>query len=137
MKDQYFSLMTSSTPCSSQSALMYCGYTHSRSASACPRGASRLRISCTEGNGCSGEMWSPLADSPPRSVAPSSTRGSHQSERFGGIWMPTSGIRRRHSRTSVRIWSSVTSVAQDGSSSAAPAAPVRCASSAISAGSSP
>ena len=50
---------------------------------------------CTDGNGCSGEMWSPLADRPPRSVAPSSTSGSHQSERFGGIWTPTSGISRR------------------------------------------
>ena len=37
-------------------------------------------------------MWSPLADRPPRSVAPSSTRGSHQSDRLGGIWMPTSGM---------------------------------------------
>ena len=48
--------------------------------------------------GVLGEMWSPLADRPPRSVAPSSTSGSHQSERFGGIWIPTSGISRLHSR---------------------------------------
>ena len=82
-------------------------------------------------------MWSPLADRPPRSVAPSSTSGNHQSERFGGIWMPTSGISRRDSRTSVRMWSSVTSVAHAGSASAGPAARVLCASSAISAGSSP
>ena len=66
-------------------------------------------------------MWSPLADRPPRSVAPSSTSGSHQSERFGGIWMPTSGISLRHSRTSARMWSSVTSVAHAGSASADPA----------------
>ena len=83
-------------------------------------------------------MWSPFADSPPRSVAPSSTSGSHQSDRFGGIWMPTSGISRRHSRTSARMWSSVTSVAQDGQlERLAGGAPLRCASAAISAGSSP
>ena len=56
MNDQYFTLIASSTPCSSQSGFMYCGYTHRRSVSAEPRGASRLRISCTDGNGCSGEM---------------------------------------------------------------------------------
>ena len=33
-------------------------------------------------------MWSPFAESPPRSVAPASTSSAHQSERFGGIWMP-------------------------------------------------
>ncbi len=31
------------------------------------------------GTACSGEMWSPLADSPPRSVAPASTSSGHQS----------------------------------------------------------
>ena len=110
MNDQYFVLIASSTLCSGQSGFMYCGYTHRRSAGEAPRGARRLRTSCTRGKGCSGEMWSPLAARPPRSVAPSSTSGSHQSERFGGIWMPTSGISRRHSRTSARMWSSVTSV---------------------------
>src|SRR4051795_9756600 len=78
---------------------------------------------CTDGNGCSGEMWSPLADSPPKSVAPSSTSGSHQSERFGGICTPTSGIRRRHSRTSARMSSSVTGVAQSGGGRSAGAPP--------------
>ena len=68
-----------------------------------------------DGNGCSGEMWSPLADRPPRSVAPSSTSGSHQSERFGGIWTPTSGISSRDARTSTRMSSSVISFAQLGS----------------------
>ncbi len=61
-------------------------------------------------------MWSPLADRPPRSVAPSVTSSSHQSERFGGIWMPTSGIRRRHSRTRSFMSSSVIGVAQSGAS---------------------
>ncbi len=60
-------------------------------------------------------MWSPLADRPPRSVAPSSTSSSHQSARFGGIWIPTSGISRRHSRTSSFMSSSVIGVAQSGS----------------------
>ena len=93
---------------------------------------------CTDGKGCSGEMWSPLADSPPRSVAPSSISGSHQSDRLGGICTPTSGIRRRHSRTSTRMSSSEIGVAQpgSGSSSPAPRSP-RCASSAIWAGSAP
>ena len=49
---------------------MYSGYTHSRSVSASPSACSRLRTCVGEGNGCSGEMWSPLALSPPRSVAP-------------------------------------------------------------------
>ena len=31
MNDQYFTLIASSTPCSSQSGFMYCGYTHRRS----------------------------------------------------------------------------------------------------------
>src|SRR5215208_6616157 len=60
-----------------------------------------------EGKGCSGEMWSPLADSPPRSVAPSSISGSHQSDRLGGIWIPTSGISRWQARTRSRMSSSV------------------------------
>ena len=77
-----------------------------------PAAARRLRTWCGLGKACSGEMWSPLADRPPRSVAPSSTSSSHQSERFGGIWMPTSGISRRHSRTSSFMSSSVIGVAQ-------------------------
>ena len=32
-----------------------------------------LRTWCGDGNGCSGEMWSPFALSPPRSVAPAAT----------------------------------------------------------------
>ncbi len=56
MKLQYFSFTRSSTPCSSHCGSMYCGYTHRRSVSAYPSGASRLRILCTDGNGCSGEM---------------------------------------------------------------------------------
>src|SRR4029453_42895 len=60
-------------------------------------------------------MWSPFADRPPRSVAPSSTSGSHQSDRFGGVWMPTSGISPRHPRTSSRIWARVPSGAHGGS----------------------
>jgi hypothetical protein len=141
MNDQKRSLTTSSTPCSIHSESMYCGYTQSRSVRAYPRGWSCLRMRCAEGNGCSGEMWSPLADRPPRSVAPSSTRGSHQSDRLGGIWMPTSGIRRRHARTSVRMSSSVIGVAQPGGGAGSPwgrpSACERCASSAISAGSAP
>ena len=35
--------------------------------------ARRLRTWCGDGNGCSGEMWSPLALRPPRSVAPAAT----------------------------------------------------------------
>ena len=85
MKLQYFSFTTSSTPCSIHSGSMYCGYTHSRSVNAYPRGASSFRTWCGLGNGSSGEMWSPFADSPPRSVAPASTNSGHQSERFGGI----------------------------------------------------
>ena len=82
-------------------------------------------------------MWSPFADSPPRSVAPSSTSGSHQSERFGGICTPTSGISLRDSRTSARMSSSDTGVAHAGGGSASPCVSVRWASSAISAGSAP
>ena len=40
-------------------------------------------------------MWSPFADRPPRSVAPAATSSGHQSARFGGTWMPTSGISSR------------------------------------------
>ena len=49
---------------------------------------------CGDGNGCSGEMWSPLALRPPRSVAPAATSSGHQSARFGGTWMPTPGSSR-------------------------------------------
>ena len=56
--------------------------------------ARRLRTWCGDGNGCSGEMWSPLALRPPRSVAPAATSSGHQSARFGGTWMPTPGISR-------------------------------------------
>ena len=92
---------------------------------------------CGEGKGCSGEMWSPLADRPPRSVAPSSTSGSHQSDRLGGICTPTSGISRLDSRTSSRISSSDTSLPHAGIAAASPAVPSRWAESAISAGSAP
>ena len=116
---------------------MYCGYTQSRSASAWPRSLSCLRITCGVGNGCSGEMWSPFADRPPRSVAPSSTSGSHQSERFGGIWIPTPGISSAVARTSSRMSSSVISVAHAGIGSGSPCDCSRCEASAISAGSAP
>ena len=52
----------------------------------------RLRTWWGEGNGCSGEMWSPLAERPPRSVAPAATSSGHQSDRLGGTWTPTSGM---------------------------------------------
>ncbi len=58
--------------------------------SATPSACSCLRTWWGEGKGCSGEMWSPLALRPPRSVAPAATSSPHQSARFGGIWMPTS-----------------------------------------------
>ena len=106
MKLQYLSLIVSSTPWETHSGSMYCGYTHSRSVSAKPSACRRLRTWWGEGNGCSGEMWSPLADSPPRSVAPAATSSLHQSARFGGIWMPTSGISRRVSAIS-RFMSSI------------------------------
>ena len=64
---------------------------------ATPSGARRLRTCAGDGNGCSGEMWSPLALSPPRSLAPARTSSGHQSDRLGGTWIPTSGIRRRAS----------------------------------------
>ena len=70
MNDQNFALIVSSTPREIHSGSMYCGYTHSRSVSAYPSSRRRLRTRCGEGNGCSGEMWSPFAESPPRSVAP-------------------------------------------------------------------
>ena len=68
-------------------------------------------------------MWSPFADSPPRSVAPASTRSTHQSERFGGTWTPTSGISRRDSATSRFMSSSEIGEAQSGISIPAPASP--------------
>ena len=43
MNDQYFVLTTSSTPWSTHAGSMYCGYTHSRSVSATPSRARRLR----------------------------------------------------------------------------------------------
>ena len=79
-----------------------------------------------DGNGCSGEMWSPLALSPPRSVAPARTSSGHQSARFGGIWMPTSGISRRASAISRFMSAIVTSFAHAGRScSGASPIPVR------------
>ncbi len=82
-------------------------------------------------------MWSPFALRPPRSVAPSSTSGSHQSERLGGIWTPTSGMSRLDSRTRERISSSDTSLPHAGIGADSPAVPSRWAESAISAGSAP
>ena len=108
MKLQYLGLIASSTPWLEPLGRPCTAGTRTAARSArSPPAWSSLRIRWGEGNGCSGEMWSPLADRPPRSVAPSSTSGSHQSERLGGIWMPTSGISRRHSRTSTRMSSSV------------------------------
>ena len=68
------------------------------------------------GTRCSGEMWSPLADRPPRSVAPRPRRGRPTSRR--GSAGP--GCRRRasaaaHSATSRFMSSSVTGVAHSGS----------------------
>ena len=111
--------------------------------SAKPWRLSRLRTWWGLGNACSGEMWSPFAESPPRSVAPASTRSTHQSLRFGGIWIPTSGISLRDSATSRFISSSVTSLAQSGIGSSSPSgepSPVQrssVAASAISATSRP
>jgi hypothetical protein len=142
MKLQYFVLITSSTCWASHSGSMKRPYTHSRSVSATPSWASRLRTWLGEGNGCSGEMWSPFALSPPRSVAPAATSRGHQSARFGGIWMPTSGISRRVSATSRSMSSTVTGDDQAGAGTSGPSwSPVRqyasAASVAISAGSSP
>ena len=47
-------------------------------------------------------MWSPLADRPPRSVAPAATSCGHQSARFGGTWIPTPGSSSRVAATSSR-----------------------------------
>ena len=49
-------------------------------------------------------MWSPLALSPPRSVAPARTSSTHQSLRFGGTWIPIPGINQRASATSRFMW---------------------------------
>ena len=74
-------------------------------------------------------MWSPLLESPPRSVAPAATSRGHQSARFGGIWIPTSGISRRASRTSRSMSSTVTGDAHAGAGHVGPlvqpGAPVR------------
>ena len=144
MKLQKRALITSSTPCASHSGSMKRGYTQSRSVSATPSCASRLRTCVGDGNGCSGEMWSPFALNPPRSVAPAATSRGHQSARFGGIWMPTSGISRRASTTSRSMSSTVTGDAHCGAGTSGRAGsdkPVRqyasAASVAISAGSSP
>ena len=109
------------------------------------RPARRLRTWCGDGNGCSGEMWSPLALSPPRSVAPAATSSGHQSARFGGTWMPTPGSSSRavadqlaacpRSRPAARAHAGrprLRLLAEPGRASSA-----RAASSAISAGSSP
>ena len=117
-------------------------YTHRRSASATPSSASRLRTWCGDGNGCSGEMWSPLADRPPRSVAPAATSSGHQSARLGGTWMPTSGISRRVSAIRRFMSSIPTGLAHFGAPCTGPSCrPLRqkdsAASVAISAGSSP
>ena len=84
--------------------------------SATPSAARRLRTWCGDGNGCSGEMWSPLAERPPRSVAPAATSSGHQSARLGGTWMPMSGMRRRVSAMSRFISSIDTGVAHSGAS---------------------
>ena len=48
-----------------------------------------------DGNGCSGEMWSPLARQPAEvGRARARPARGHQSARFGGTWTPTSGISR-------------------------------------------
>ena len=135
-------MITSSTGWATHSGSMYSGYTHSRSVSARPSAGSLLRTCAGDGNGCSGEMWSPLALSPPRSVAPARASSTHQSDRFGGTWMPTSGISLRASPISRFMSSIVTSQAHFGASSCGPSAtPVRqyscAAASAISAGSCP
>ena len=150
MKLQYLTLIVSITACAIHSGSMYCGYTHSRSVSAHAVACSCLRTWCGEGNGCSGEMWSPFALSPPRSVAPAATSSPHQSARFGGTWMPTSGISRRVSAINRFMSSMLTAQAHSGSgssglawagSSSGSERPVRqysrAAASAISAGSSP
>ena len=142
MNDQYEALITSMTGRETHSGSMYSGYTHSRSDRASPSTRRRLRTSLGEGKGCSGEMWSPLALSPPRSVAPARTSSIHQSDRFGGTWIPTPGNNRRASPISRFMSSSVTSHAHAGASSRGPAhTPVRqysrVAASAISAGSRP
>ena len=101
-----------------------------------------MRTWCGLGNGCSGEMWSPLADSPPRSVAPAATSSGHQSARFGGTWMPTPGSSRCASPISRFISSIETGVAHSGRSrwdaSETPVRQNRSADAvAMSAGSSP
>ena len=112
-------MITSITGREIHSGSMYSGYTHSRSVSATPVGPQPLAHLDGDGNGCSGEMWSPFALSPPRSVAPARTSSTHQSDRFGGTWIPTSGSSRRASATSRFMSSIVTSHAHVGRVAAA------------------
>ena len=67
-------------------------------------------------------MWSPLADSPPRSVAPAATSSGHQSARLGGTWMPTPGSSRCASAIRRFMSSSETGVAHVGRSRCGPVA---------------
>ena len=70
-------------------------------------------------------MWSPLALSPPRSVAPARTSSGHQSARFGGTCTPTPGSRRRHSAIRRRMSSIDTGVAHGGQVAPRPGADAR------------
>ena len=146
MKLQYLRLITSSTPCSIHSRF------HVLRVDAEALGqrvAARRAAPCAPGAGSGtgararcGRRW--RRGRRGRSRRPS-TRSSHQSERFGGIWTPTSGISRRHSATSRLMSSSVTGEAHAGHvgaprrPSVIPAAPsaARAAASAISATSAP
>src|SRR4051794_41451435 len=65
-------------------------------------------------------MWSPLADRPPRSVAPAATSSGHQSARFGGTCTPTPGRSSRAVRTSARMSSIVTGEDHAGAGTAGP-----------------
>ena len=95
-----------------------------------PSCASRLRTWCGDGKGCSGEMWSPLADSPPRSVAPAADQLAATSRPgWAGSGSPTSGISRRASATSRSMSSTETGEAHAGARDVGPRSAGRCASS--------
>ena len=75
----------------------------------------RLRTSCGLGNGVLRRDVVAVRGQAAEVGGALATSGGHQSERFGGIWIPTSGISRRHSATRRFMSSTVIGVAQSGS----------------------
>ena len=116
MKLQYFSLITSRTPCSIHSGSMYCGIDAEPLGQRIAPRRQLLPHLVRAGKRLLRRDVVPVRRQPPQVRRPRFDQLGPASDRFGGTWIPTSGINRLHSWIN-RLMSSIeTGFAQVGNS---------------------